>query len=223
MDTFGKDLRYRRSVREVTMKLGRVVGSLGGAPLLLALGLATPVTAEPAATVSVVDPLAPANLVSGPSLYETGKVGVAPASAPAPPPTPVPAELQWAGNSEKSIKPVAADIAEAPPPRPPEGIIDPVRLDQEIAANFEAVENCRVDVARMRRVALSKVAADQLLLRWTIEPSGLVGATEVVATAQVDLDLMDCVKAAMSRWAFTRPRGGSLRIERAFTFRSVVP
>ncbi len=202
------------------MKLGRVVGSLGGAPLLLALGLAAPVTAEPAARV--VDPLAPANLVSGPSLYETGKVGVAPESAPAPAPTPVPAELQWAGNSEKSIKPVAADIAEAPPPRPPEGIIDRGRLDQEIAANFETVENCRVDVARMRRVALSKVAADQLLLRWTIEPSGLVSATEVVATAQVDLDLMDCVKAAMSRWAFTRPRGGSLRVERTFTFRSVV-
>ena len=204
------------------MKLGLIVGSLGGAPLLLALGLAAPVMAEPPGTAPAADPQLPSNLLALPSLYETGRVGATPESAPSPSPTPVPAELQWAGNSEKSIKPVAADIADAPPPRPPEGIIDPVRLNQEIAANFEAVENCRVDVARAKRVGLSKVVADRLLLRWTIDPTGYVSATEVVATAQADLDLMDCVKAAMSRWSFTRPRGGSVRIERPFTFRSVL-
>ena len=64
-----------------------------------------------------------------------------------------------------------------------------------------------------------KVVADQLLLRWTIEPSGLIGSTEVVAARPVDLELMDCVKAAMSRWSFTRPRGGAVHVERPFTFR----
>ena len=97
----------------------------------------------------------------------------------------------------------------------------PARLTQEIQTNFETLENCRVDVARAKRVALSKVLADELLLRWTIEPSGQTGPTEVVATAQVDLDLMDCVKAAMSRWSFTRPRGGAMHVERAFAFRRV--
>src|SRR5450432_3169735 len=156
------------------MKLGRVVGSLVGAPLLLALGLAAPAVAEPAETAAVEDPQQPSSLLALPSLYETGRVGATPTSAPSPAPTPVPAELQWAGNSEKSIKPVAADIADAPPPRPPEGAIDPVRLAQEIEANFETVENCRVDVARVKRVGLSKVVADRLLLRWTIDPSGSV-------------------------------------------------
>ena len=37
--------------------------------------------------------------------------------------------------------------------------------------------------------------------------------------AQIDLDLMDCVKAAMSRWSFSRPRGGAIHVERPFTFR----
>lgn len=207
------------------MKLGRVVCSNLWAPLVLTLGLMTPVSsakAEPAAVgAPESDPLSPTNLVAGPSLYETGKMGVIPGSGPTPAPTPIPAELQWAGNSEKSIKPVAADIADAPPPRPPEGIIDPAMLGQEIAANFEAVENCRVDVARAKRVPPSRVVADELLLRWTIEPTGQTGSTEVVATTQVDLDLMDCVKAAMSRWSFTRPRGGAVRIERPFTFRQV--
>lgn len=202
------------------MKLGRVVCSKFWAPLVLSLGLVTSAKAQPAAvSTPAADQLSPTNLVSGPSLYETGKVGVMPESATTPAPTPVPAELQWAGNSEKSIKPVAADIADAPPPRPPEGIIDPVRLAQEIQTNFETVENCRVDVARAKRVALSKVVADELLLRWTIEPSGLTGPTEVVAATPVDLELMDCVKAVMSRWAFTQPRGGAIRVERPFTFR----
>ncbi len=204
------------------MKLGRVICSKFWAPLVgaLVLGLVTPVKAQPAAvSPPAADSLSPTNLVSGPSLYETGKVGVMPESASTPAPTPVPAELQWAGNSEKSIKPVAADIADAPPPRPPEGAIDRARLTQEIQANSETLENCRVDVARAKRVALSKVIADELLLRWTIDPSGQTRATEVVATAQVDLDLMDCVKAVMSRWSFTRPRGGAVHVERPFTFR----
>jgi hypothetical protein len=202
------------------MKLGRVVCSKFWAPLVLVLGMVTPAKAQPAAVSAPAEnPLPPTNLVSGPSLYETGKVGVVPESATTPAPTPVPAELQWAGNSEKSIKPVAADIADAPPPRPPEGTIDPVRLTQEIQTYFETLENCRVDVARAKRVALSKVVGDQLLLRWTIDPSGLTGATQVVATAQIDLDLMDCVKAAMSRWTFSRPRGGPVHVERPFTFR----
>jgi hypothetical protein len=201
------------------MKLGRVCSKFG-ASLALVLGLAVPAGAEPP-EVSAPEASSPSstNLVAGPSLYETGKVGVLPDSAPDPAPTPVPAELQWAGNSEKSITPVAADIADAPPPRPPEGTIDPGRLADEIQANFETLENCRVDVARARRVELSKVVADRLLLRWTIEPSGLTGSTDVVAARPIDLELMDCVKAAMSRWSFTRPLGGAVHVERAFIFR----
>ena len=118
------------------MKLGRVICSKFWAPLVLLLGLVTPAKGQPAAvSAPAANPLPPTNLVAGPSLYETGKVGLLPDGAPNPAPTPVPAELQWAGNSEKSIKPGAADLADAPPPRPPEGTIDPVRLAGEVEAN----------------------------------------------------------------------------------------
>jgi hypothetical protein len=213
------------------MKLGRFVWSkwgVGLAPIFVTLGIAGSLVtaraqaAEPAPTAAPpADPLSPSSLLSGPSLYETGKVGVSPDNAPMPAPTPVPQELQWAGNGEKSIKPVAADIADAPPPRPPEGVISPARLEREIGAYFEALENCRVDVARVRQVAPGKVVADQLLLRWTIEPSGETGPTEVVATTSNDLDVMGCVKAAMSRWTFSAPRGGAVHVERPFAFRKV--
>jgi hypothetical protein len=202
------------------MKLGRVVWSRWAVPVSLVLGLAGPVRAELPAPPSGEPPPA-AGLLSGPSLYETGRVGTTPEAAPAPAPTPVPPELQWAGNGEKSIKPVAADIANAPPPRPPEGVIDPTRLEQETAANFETLENCRLDVARAKRVSPAKVVADRLILRWTIDLNGVVRSTEVVAATPVDLDLMDCVKAAMSQWSFTHPRGGAVHVERAYTFRQM--
>jgi len=206
--------------KRVAMKLGRGVWSKWGAPFLLALGLAGPARAEPPAQPPNDPPPASA-LLAGPSLYETGKIGVSPDTAPVPAPTPVPPVLEWAGNGEKSIKPVAADIANAPPPRPPEGIIDPARLESETAAALETVENCRLDVARDKQVTPAKVAADRLILRWTIQPSGLTSGTEVVAAAPVDLDVMDCVKAAMSRWSFTKPRGGSVPVERVYTFRQM--
>jgi hypothetical protein len=211
------------------MKLGRLVWSKLGLPLFWALamvGLTTPVKGEPAEPASAetappapttANPLSPSSLL--PSLYETGRVGVSPDAAPNPAPTPVPQELQWAGNGEKSIQPVAADIADAPPPRPPEGVIDPARLDREIAADFDALQDCRVDVARVKRVQPGKVLGDTLLLRWTIQPSGDTAATEVVATTPADLDLMDCVKSSMTRWTFTHPRGGAVHVERPFAFR----
>ena len=202
------------------MKLGRMIWSKC-APFLLVLGLAAPLKAEPPVGPAHPDPLAPSSLLSGPSLYETGKVGVSPDTPPGPAPTPVPPELQWGGNGEKSIKPVAADIANAPPPRPPQGIIDPERLESETAAAFETIENCRLDVARDKQVTPAKVAADRLILRWTIEPSGLTTGTEVVAASPVNLELMDCVKAAMSQWSFSKPRGGSVRVERVYTFRQM--
>ena len=220
MDSLAVDHRYWSSVGKVVMKLGRVVCSKFWAPLVLVLGLVTPVKAQPAAvSAPAANPLSPTNLVAGPSLYETGKIGVVPESAPG----------ADAGSGRAAVGGQQREVDQAGGGRhrrraaPPAAGRD--HQSGEAApgdpADFETIENCRVDVARAKRVALSKVVADQLLLRWTIEPSGLVGATEVVAATPVDLDLMDCVKAAMSRWSFTRPRGGAVHVERPFTFRRV--
>ena len=83
------------------------------------------------------------------------------------------------------------------------------------------MENCRLDVARDKRVIPAKVVADRVILRWTIDPAGQTSGTEVVAAAPMDLDLMDCLKAAMSQWSFTKPRGGSVHVERVYTFRQM--
>jgi hypothetical protein len=91
-------------------------------------------------------------------------------------------------------------------------------LEREIAERFTDIWGCRVEVARLRQVTPNQIVADRLLLRWIIERDGSTGPTDVVATEPVDLAVMDCAKRVMSQWKFTRPRGGSLAVERPFTF-----
>ncbi len=125
----------------------------------------------PDATSPVLDPMAPSSLMAGPSLRETGKVGVMP-EASAPPESLTPGAMTWAGQPEKSVQPVAAGFAAAPPPRPPVGTIDPMLLNREMTANLAKVEDCRIEVARARQVTPAEVPAEPLVLRWTIRADG---------------------------------------------------
>jgi len=122
-------------------------------------------------------------------------------------------------RQEEPVTP-AATVALAPPPP---GVIDGKRLDSEIAARFEPLEQCRIDVARGKQLRADAVAADRLTLRWTIELTGKVHAPEVVGTTAVDADVLDCVKHQMSGWTFSHPSGGPLPVEREFIFRSAPP
>jgi hypothetical protein len=174
-------------------------------------------TAPPAAGSPVADPLAPSSLLAGPSLHETGRVGVMPESS-APAEALKPAAMQW-GTPEKSIQPLAAGVANAPPPRPPAGTIDPMLLDREMAPKLSKVADCRIEVARNRQVPPAQVSAETLLLRWTIKPTGDVSDSDVVATSPTDIDVMTCAKSTMSQWRFTPPHGGSVEMERTVSFK----
>jgi hypothetical protein len=117
-------------------------------------------------------------------------------------------------SQEEPVRP-AATVALAPPPP---GVIDGKRLESEIAAQLEPLEQCRIDVARAKQLRADAVAADRLTLRWTIELTGKVHAPEVVGTTAVDADILGCVKHQMSGWTFSPPSGGPLPVERAFSF-----
>src|SRR5438874_1506717 len=123
----------------VTMSLGGKVSTWGRVSVVAGLmaigggGLAVADEGEMSpqeATSPVLDPMAPSSLMAGPSLRETGKVGVMPEASP-PPESLTPGAMPWAGQPEKSIEPVAAGFASAPPPRPPAGTIDPMLLNRE--------------------------------------------------------------------------------------------
>ena len=98
-------------------------------------------------------------------------------------------------------------------------MIDKRVLDREIAERFVTIDDCRVEVARSHQVLPTAVTAVTLLLRWTIERDGTTSGTDVVATNAVDMAVMDCAKRVMSRWTFTRPRGGTVSVERPFLFK----
>jgi len=154
------------------------------------------------------DPESPAELREGPSLRETGRMApLSPHAAEIAPP----AEAA-APSGEKSIR-TAAAIQPAPV-----GTIDPAILAEEIGARLSSLDECVIEVARRQRVPPSKVLADSLTLRFRIERSGRVAAPEVVATSATDPDVLECVKGKMKSWTFTRPKGGTLPIERAFHF-----
>ncbi len=174
----------------------------------------------PSVTTPVLDPLAPSSLLAGPSLRETGRVGVMPEATESADAL-TPATTTWSKDSEKSVQPVAVGFAEAPPPRPPVGTINPMLLDREVAARMSQVADCPIEVARSRQVSVAQIAAQPLLLRWTIEPSGDARTTAVVPTGSTDPAVINCTRSAMSQWRFTPPRGGSVDVQRTVSFRSL--
>jgi len=126
---------------------------------------------------------------------------------------------ELAVQPEKEVAPVAEGLAVEPPR--PTGTLDETRLSREIDTYLTSLDDCRINVARVKQVLPAGVVADKLLLRWTILPTGRTSMTAVVATSPTDSEVMSCVKAAMARWTFTAPRGGPVPVERPFAFRTL--
>lgn len=159
-----------------------------------------------------------AGFLSGPSLFETGRVGGMELPDRGPKIQPMVDPIAMPG--EPSVRRAAEQIQAAPAPVAPSGRIDAKVLESEVESRLVALGGCRVEVARRNQIALGAVVAGgPLTLRWTVLPTGLTAQTEVVASDPVDLRLIDCIKREMSLWTFTGPRGGSLRVIRTFAFR----
>ena len=79
------------------------------------------------------------------------------------------------------------------------------------------LQQCRIEVARRRRVAPSRVAANSVTLRWTIEPSGGVHNAEALLAPQTDSEVAACAKRVISEWTFAK-QPGAQRVEWTYTF-----
>jgi outer membrane biosynthesis protein TonB len=88
--------------------------------------------------------------------------------------------------------------------------------EQEYRQTDVAVSNCRVEVARRRQVALARVAAGTVLLRFTVEPSGRVRDAEAVSEIDTDLELAACAKRVLSDWRFAKHAGRDITVERLY-------
>jgi hypothetical protein len=196
------------------------LGVLAGGALTLAAGLSLSFAARAddiGTTMSdgPSDRLSPAALIQGPSLRETGRVGVlAPGAA-----SEIAGQQELSVQPEKDVTPAAADIGTTAPRTG--GSISKAVLDDQIATRFARLDDCRIEVARARQVLPAGVVANSLVLRWTIFPDGHTGLASVVAAEPTDERVMDCVKATMQGWTFAEPRGGPVQVERTFAFRSL--
>jgi hypothetical protein len=126
---------------------------------------------------------------------------------------PVPGDAKEASVSSVASKAVTPQ---------PVGQLDLELLESEVAAKFNSLDHCRLDVARKRQVPPAVIVADTLTLRWTIIGSGYVVGMEVVGSTPVDAEVLDCIKREANDWRFTAPVGGDLRVERTLVHRPLL-
>ena len=88
--------------------------------------------------------------------------------------------------------------------------------DLEFGQTEGPVANCRIEVARRRRVIPAQVSAGTVLLRFTVEPSGRVRNAEAVWAANTDLDVAACAKRVLSEWTFAKHAAGDVNVEREY-------
>jgi hypothetical protein len=80
------------------------------------------------------------------------------------------------------------------------------------------LQQCRIEVARRRRVPPARVAAKSVTLRWTIEPSGRVHDAEALLAPETDIEVAACAKRVISEWVFAKQAGGPQTVEWTYTF-----
>ena len=90
---------------------------------------------------------------------------------------------------------------------------------EEVHRTDAAVAACRIDVARRRHVAPAKVAADAVVLRFTIEHSGRVRDAEAISADGTDLEVAACAKRVLSEWVFAKRGKERTVVERTYRFR----
>lgn len=93
-------------------------------------------------------------------------------------------------------------------------------IEMEYRRAEPRLEQCRIEVARRRRVAPSRVPAKSVTLRWTIESSGRVHDAEALLAPQTDTEVAACAKRVISDWTFTKQPGGAQTVEWTYTFPS---
>ncbi len=88
--------------------------------------------------------------------------------------------------------------------------------EQEFRQTERPVANCRIEVARRRRVAPAHISAGTVVLRFTIEPSGRVRDAEAVSADHTDLEVAACAKRVLSEWTFAKHAFGDINVEREY-------
>jgi hypothetical protein len=116
----------------------------------------------------------------------------------------------------------AARVPELPAERPavPERAPEQsaVLSEEEVRRTEAPVNACRVEVARRRQISPQKVAANEVIVRFTVEPNGRVRDAETISAPATDLEIAACAKRVLSEWLFAKHAHGVITLERTYHF-----
>ena len=117
---------------------------------------------------------------------------------------------------------IAARVPELSAERPaiPDRPSEPAAVlsEEEMRRTEAPVNACRVEVARRRQISPQKVAANQVIVRFTVEPNGRVRDAETVSAPATDLEIAACAKRVLSEWLFAKHANGVVTLERTYHF-----
>jgi hypothetical protein len=95
----------------------------------------------------------------------------------------------------------------------------PGLAEEELRPTETPVSACRVEVARRRQISPQKLAAKEVMIRFTVKPDGQVRDAEAIAAPGTDLEIAACAKRVLSEWVFAKHPSGLLVVERTYRFR----
>jgi hypothetical protein len=163
------------------------------------------------------DALAPANMLSGPSLHETGKVSPSKLEGDAP-------SGSIRGTPKLKARPepqvAASDTPSVPATQAPPKMVPSRAVQQQITVHLRELDRCHTQVAREKHLPSGQVSAGAMVLRFTIGLDGAVTGTEVVEKTPVDPAVMECVRQTIGKWTFPVPDKGPLPVERRYRFKA---
>ncbi|HVV49640.1 MAG TPA: hypothetical protein VHO06_08275, partial [Polyangia bacterium] len=121
-------------------------------------------------------------------------------------------------RSTEQIVPAAPEADSAPraperqaarPDDPRAGDHAGILAEEELRPTETSVAACRVEVARRRQVSPKKLAAKEVVVRFTVEPDGHVRDAEAVEAPETDLEVAACAKRVLSDWVFAKHAGAA--------------
>jgi hypothetical protein len=89
---------------------------------------------------------------------------------------------------------------------------------EELLPTDRAVRACRVEVARRRQIQPDKVAAREVVVRFSIDRDGHVRDAEALLAPATDLEIAACAKRVISEWTFAKRPNRALNVERTYRF-----
>ena len=89
---------------------------------------------------------------------------------------------------------------------------------EELLPTDRAVRACRVEVARRRQIQPDKVAAKEVVVRFSIDQDGHVRDAEALLAPATDLEIAACAKRVISEWTFAKRPTSALNVERTYRF-----